>query len=502
MNLRTRLLVALVAIIALVAMPAIYASTRLWELRGVFSDARKTHGEAYLAVGHLQTKLAEYDQFERNYIIDGEAEDEAARDSALVDAASELRALIARGYASADGYTAQVLDEIRTHSAGIGQLVRSGLADSATTRFESVKPLLHQAANRLNMISGQIDARAEQDIRRATGIALAAFTSTLLALGGAVFLAIGLGAWTNRHMVRPITQLRRAMARVSGGDLQVPRELPYDRPDEVGDVSRSFRGMTARLAELDTLRAEFMSISTHELKTPINVISGYAELMHEGMLGEVTQKQQEALDSIREQTRVLTNMVNQLLDVSRIEAGGLQLEIGEVVLAEIFERVHRTFQALARKQDVDFTVELQPGTPAVIPGDGDRLRDQVLGNLLSNAFKFTPAGGRIVVRGMADGDWMVIEVEDSGAGIPAEQLPHIFDKFYQVGEQARSQGTGLGLTIAHEVVSEHGGAISVDSSPGTGTRFRIRLPTTRELAESTLTANQLSRENSLVTEEA
>jgi len=502
MNLRTRLVLTLVAIIVLMAAPALYASSRLLELRGVFREAQEAHGAAYLAIGTLQTRLAEYDQLQRSYIVSSDPADEVAKDSALAYAGLQLRILVGRGYAEADGPAAVVLTRIRARSAEIGQLVRSGKKEDATAAFDSVKPLLEEADNRSKRIAANIDQRAEADIRRATLISVTAFTSTLVVLGIAIFLAIGLGAWIARNMVRPVTQLRLAMARVSGGDFQVPRDLPYDRADEIGDVSRSFRGMTGRLAELDTLRAEFMSISTHELKTPINVISGYAELMHEGVLGEVTQKQVEALDSIREQTRVLTHMVNQLLDVSRIEAGGLRLEISEVVLADVLDRVHRTFQALARKQDVEFTVELLPDAPRVIPGDADRLRDQVLGNLLSNAFKFTPGGGRVSLRGLAEGEWMVIEVADTGSGIPTEQLPHIFDKFYQVGEQARSQGTGLGLTIAHEVVSEHGGSITVDSSPGSGTRFRIRLPTTRELAEITLNQSQLQRESDLVTENA
>ena len=500
MKLRTRLVLTLVAIIALMAAPAIFASARLFELRGVFSEAQRIHGEAYLAVGRLQSGLAAYDQLQRNYIIAADPADDLASDSALAAAERDLHALVARGYARRDGEAARALQQIRTRSDEIAVLVSGGSKAAATAHFETVKPLLARALNRLGRISAEIDRRAEIDIRRATLIAAAALTGTLLALCAALFLAIALGAWITRNLVWPVMQLRHALARVSGGDLQVPPGLPYDRADEIGEVSRSFRGMTGRLAELDTLRAEFMSISTHELKTPINVIGGYAELMHDGLLGEVATRQLEALDSIREQARVLTLMVNQLLDVSRIEAGGLQLEIGEVVLSDVFDRVHRTFQALARKQDVEFAVELLPDTPRVIPGDADRLRDQVLGNLLSNAFKFTPGGGRVSMRGMPDGDWVAIEVADTGSGIPAEWLPHIFEKFYQVGEQARSQGTGLGLTIAHEVISEHGGSIAVESNPGSGTRFRIRLPTTRELAQVALTEARLRRETSLVTE--
>ena len=131
---------------------------------------------------------------------------------------------------------------------------------------------------------------------------------------------------------------------------------------------------------------------------------------------------------------------------------------------------------LAQKQAIAFDVELDSDAPATIHADGARLRDQVLGNLLANALKFTPEGGSIRVRGFGENAHFVIEVCDTGAGMPADLLPHVFDKYFQIGEQARSKGAGLGLTIAHDVVHEHGGTISVDSEEGAGTTFRIVLP--------------------------
>src|SRR5690606_37670137 len=116
----------------------------------------------------------------------------------------------------------------------------------------------------------------------------------------------------------------------------VPANLPYERHDELGDLSRSFRSMTQQLADLDRMKADFMSVATHELKTPINVVSGYAELLQEGVYGNISDKQQQALTSIQEQSRILTQLVNQLLDISRLEAGGLRLEIGELSLFELF----------------------------------------------------------------------------------------------------------------------------------------------------------------------
>lgn len=499
MSLRTRLILTLVAIILLMAAPSMYAASRLLELRRIFSDAQRTRAEAYLAMGKLQTRLAEYDRLQRSFIITGEAEEAEARDTALAYAMVHLSTLQERGYTEEARPAAQVIANIARASETIDSLMQAGATGAATTRFEAVKLLFEEAEERLDRISAEIRTRSDADIRDATIISTTANTTTLISLGAGVLLALALGAWITRNMVAPIIDLRRGMARVTGGDLHVPEGLPYDRPDEIGDVSRSFRTMTGRLAELDKLRAEFMSISTHELKTPINVISGYAELLHEQVLGNIAPKQRDALDSIREQTRVLTHMVNQLLDVSRIEAGGMRLEIQEVAVRELFERVYRTFKALARKQRVNLRVQLSSDSPDTIPGDADRLRDQVLGNLISNALKFTPEGGRVSVRGRPDGDWMVIEVEDTGAGIPQDQLHHVFDKFFQVGEQARSQGAGLGLTIAHEVVTGHAGQISAESEPGVGTCFRIRLPLTLAVAERAQREHGQHRERALAT---
>ena len=278
-------------------------------------------------------------------------------------------------------------------------------------------------------------------------------------------------------MFTPTRKLGDALTRVADGSHAVLPDLPYDRKDEIGDLARSFRWMSERLQELDRMKAEFMSIATHELKTPINVISGYAELLDERLLGEITDKQEVAIASIREQTRTLAQLVNELLDLSRLEAGGLRLQIQPVPLRELFDSVERAFDVLCRQKAIDLTVDISPSVPDSILGDSSRLRDQVFGNLMSNAVKFTPEGGsiRLSVRRARD-NFVVVEVADTGTGIPDDQRPHIFDKYYQVGEAARSTGAGLGLAIANEVVEAHGGRIEVDSAVGQGTTFRVWLP--------------------------
>src|SRR5690606_14158833 len=173
----------------------------------------------------------------------------------------------------------------------------------------------------------------------------------------------------------------------------------------------------------------------------------------------------------------LAQLVNELLDVSGLEAGGMRLQIEPLSIRELIDSEQRAFDVLCRQKSIDLETYISPDLPVTVPGVVSRLRDQVLGNLMSNAVKFTPEGGSIRLNARrARAGFMVIEVADSGPGIPDDQRPHIFDKYYQVGEQARSTGAGLGLAIAHDVVEAHGGRIEVESEVGKGTLFRVWLP--------------------------
>jgi signal transduction histidine kinase len=386
----------------------------------------------------------------------------------------------------------QTLSQIEGATRNIVSLVESGRVQDATTYFERVKPLLARSDSSLEQIKQAIDQRSRQDMLTAQSISSRAATTTLAVLLVCLAAASALGIWTAASFTRPILQLRRTMGAVAEGDFNVPADLDYERADEIGDLSRSFSWMTQQLSRLDQMKAEFISIATHELKTPINVINGYTELLEEGIYGTPSAKQSEALQTIEEQTRVLTGLVNQLLDISRFEAGGLQLEMQEVVLNDLFVRIERSFGVLARKKNIDFTVDVQSTVPHAIQGDADRLADQVLGNLLSNALKFTPDGGNVQVRAWGEANQLRIQVADTGEGIPRDQLPYIFDKYYQVSQHARTKGAGLGLAIAREVVEAHGGTISVDSQPQRGTTFTITIPVRRarvrqgsDLAEKT-----------------
>jgi signal transduction histidine kinase len=194
------------------------------------------------------------------------------------------------------------------------------------------------------------------------------------------------------------------------------------------------------------------------------------------MYGELVEKQREVLQLIEEQTRALTRLVNQLLDLSRFEAGGLPIDPQPVDVRGLVGEVEKSFAALAVQKRIDFRVERADSLPQMVMLDPDRIRHEVLGNLLSNAFKFTPPGGTVELRATTEDGALRIDVMDTGVGIPEDELAHIFEKYYQVGAEAKAKGSGLGLAIVKHVVDAHGGDIEVASEPGRGTTFRIRLP--------------------------
>ncbi|RME28536.1 MAG: sensor histidine kinase [Deltaproteobacteria bacterium] len=236
------------------------------------------------------------------------------------------------------------------------------------------------------------------------------------------------------------------------------------------------RDVTAARA-LDAMQREFVSVVTHELKTPLTAIEGYARLLLRGKAGPLQPRQAEFVQTISDQSAVLKAMVQNLLDTSRIEDGTLPLHRQEVELAPIMEKLAATWEGSARAHDIELVSDYEGIDGVVLDTDPFRL-EQLIGNLVGNALKFTPRGGRITLRARKVGDEAVLEVEDTGSGIPPDKLDRIFEKFYQVarGDTRSSGGTGLGLFICKQLVEALDGTISVRSTEGVGTSFTIRFP--------------------------
>ncbi len=232
---------------------------------------------------------------------------------------------------------------------------------------------------------------------------------------------------------------------------------------------------TTPMREMDRMKANFISMVTHELRTPLNAINGYLDLALEGVAGELNERLHEFVRRARSSSEHLTSLVDDLLLISRADAGQFRLNLGQAHLGAIVKGAMEEVELQALDAKVKLSVRLPPDLPP-FSGDEGRLK-QVVRNLLTNAVKFTPEGGQVMISGEVRGNQLEISVRDSGRGIPPEHLPRIFERFYQVARgQGSRGGQGLGLAIVKTIVERHHGSIAVESIPGEGSTFTVRLP--------------------------
>jgi signal transduction histidine kinase len=489
LSLRIRITLTLVGIAALLLAPAIYGLLNLRELEDIVRDLQTQNATAILALGRLGTAVEEVDNAQRIYVaLAGPEQSMEVREPSaakvtaggvLVEEA--LAQLATAGFDQVGGETQRRWLEIKGLLAEQRRLVEGGdLAGADTLSDGRLAPALDELADSLDEIARRIDQHGERQVARATTLAKEAARTTVVAMIVAVVAALLVGAALGRSLLQPVAALGRATRRVARGDFEVDLGATALREDELGALGRAFHRMAADLAELDRIKAEFVSVASHELKTPLSVIKGYVTLLRQGGYGELSARGQEVLSTIDRQTDHLNRMIRRLLDVSRFEAGGGRLEPSEIDLPVFLAHLEDSFAVLAIQNRIDFRLELGERLPSRLVADADRL-NEVIGNLLSNAFKFTPEEGtiRLAARAVDGADERVaIEVADSGPGIPPEALPRVFDKFYQVEGQPspRQPGSGLGLAIARQIVEAHGGTLEAESEVGRGTTFRVLLP--------------------------
>jgi signal transduction histidine kinase len=236
------------------------------------------------------------------------------------------------------------------------------------------------------------------------------------------------------------------------------------------------RHKSAELEVASRHKSEFLANMSHELRTPLNAIIGFSEVLHEKMFGELSEKQDEYVVDILNSGRHLLSLINDILDLSKIEAGRMELDLAEFALAPAIENALALVKERAQRQGVALDCAIDAGLEQVRADE--RKFKQVLLNLLSNAVKFTPEGGAVQVRATRNGAWLEVAVRDTGAGIAPEDQAAVFEEFKQVGNDRarRAEGTGLGLPLTKRIVELHGGEMRLESAPGEGSTFSFTLP--------------------------
>jgi two-component system OmpR family sensor kinase len=347
-------------------------------------------------------------------------------------------------------------------------LVRSG---QGKLRIDRIKALLAEMSRRERDEVAEFTAR--ENLLGVLAVLAVAMGCIAVALIGALLLRR-----IHSRVTEPIEHLAGAARRLGEGELSVrvePRGV-----EEVSVVASSFNRMAAEvetlvegLRELDAMKSRFVSSVSHELRTPLTSIKGYVEILAAEEVGPLGAEQQEyAAIALRNVAR-LQRIIDDLLTLSRLDAGRLELEIQPLDVGEVLQDVREAVEPVASDREIRIGLEAAPSL--TVPADRARL-EQALGNLVSNAVKFSPVGETIRLRAFREDAHALVEVSDSGVGIPEDELPELMQRFYRASTAGAVEGTGLGLAISREIIERHQGQVEVESEQGVGSTFRVRLP--------------------------
>jgi len=395
------------------------------------------------------------------------------------------------------------------------ELIRKGnVAEGRELQRTQASPL----ADRLERLTNELVNKAEGDMVARIEVSHEAYlTARWVVIGfavGSIGLALILGYAISWSLIGPVQEMDAQLKEIAAGDFSQRVAIP--NRDELGALATNLNRMNEELGrlyqQLDTAnrhKSEFLASMSHELRTPLNAIIGFSEVLLDRLFGDLNAKQEEYLQDVLESGRHLLSLINDILDLSKVEAGHMELEVGRFALPEILENGLTMIRERAGRHGIALSLEVDPAID-VIEADERKVK-QVVFNLLSNAVKFTPDGGKVGIRVGRNEAGVWITVWDTGIGITPENQERIFEEFQQVEGvyTEKREGTGLGLALAKKFVELHGGQLWVESEAGQGSRFTFTLPvgtvpqpeTTRALAAGAATGLEDSGPVVLVVED-
>jgi signal transduction histidine kinase len=348
---------------------------------------------------------------------------------------------------------------------------------------QQLEPEAVRLSNEMKLVAGQL-------VTTTTGDTAALIAANAQAYGdsqrlfftvaaASVVLALLLGFILSWSLVGPLKRVNSRLAAIAEGDFSGHVEVP--NRDELGVLAANLNRTNEELGrlyrELETAsrhKSEFLASMSHELRTPLNAVIGFSEVLLDRLFGELNEKQADYITDIHTSGRHLLSLINDILDLSKIEAGRMELQLGTVLLPEVIDSSVALMRERATRNGISLRVNVDPSAGAV-EADERKLK-QVLFNLLTNALKFTDRGGHVEVSARDEAGSVVVSVRDDGTGIALADQARIFEEFEQAGGGGAQEGTGLGLALSRRIIALHGGRLSVESAPGQGSTFTFTLP--------------------------
>jgi signal transduction histidine kinase len=378
-----------------------------------------------------------------------------------------------------------ILNKIHAGFLQISAAMPSLFAKDQARNFTSNLPQ-EDEAGALESDANQLVSITEQNARNLIAQNQASYLDSqhlvIAVAAGSVVLALLLGLALSRSLTGPIQKMDTRLAAIAAGDFSGHVAVP--NRDELGALAANLNRMNDQLGrlyrDLETAsrhKSEFLANMSHELRTPLNAVIGFSDVLQERLFGDLNEKQAEYVADIQTSGRHLLTLINDILDLSKVEAGRMELQISVFAISEVLENAVALARERATRHGISLGLKVETSAGAVAADE--RKIKQVLFNLLANALKFTAPGGTLDVVARGDGDEVLVSIKDDGIGIAPADQARIFEEFQQIGRSQLQEGTGLGLALSRRFVELHGGRLWVESEPGQGSTFTFTVPRTQ-----------------------
>jgi two-component system sensor histidine kinase GlrK len=473
----SRLMMGYLLLLILSMSATIYAIVQLGGIRGVIQSIILVDTSLVDIHKNLTDTLLSETRNEKKFVI---MQDDALY-AGFIAADGDFEALLRKAVALTDSPEVRaVLDRIADlHSSyralfeEEAGLLRAGKPYPAQWYAEAKEGFISEMLDALVQVRTLSQLNIVAKITRLNEAGASAAHAALIITAVSLLLGITISVLITRSITVPLTRMKRKTAEISSGVYAA--DLDLTSPPEIGALAQAFNFMSTKLKEVDSMKSDFYALMSHELRTPLTSIKEGTNLFLEGHGGPVTEKQRRLLTIIAEESNRLIDLVNSLLDLSKLEAGMVAYHFVRTELSPLVSRVLIEVMPLAEAKRIRVTKDV--GEVPLLKLDPERIL-QVLRNLLGNALKFTPPGGSVCVAVRTGEGRVAVSVTDTGPGIPQEHQAAIFDKFRQAALAGAQKiaGTGLGLAIVKHIVHDHGGTVWVESGPGQGSTFTIALP--------------------------